>query len=150
MTLKALCEAFVLTVYALLLNIAALAAALLLFIGPEGAMRYSGFSVVLLVLASFAVFFTALGALRHGPIDTPRRGLRLGLTAAGMFYALIVFLFGFLPALAYMPSGNIKSAAGYLGDVVRIALTGSYGLPIITGALGGMLYGWLRSKAVPV
>jgi hypothetical protein len=73
------------------------------------------------------------------------RGLRLGLIAAGLFYALILVVFGVIPAVAYLPTGDVRTAAGYLGDVIRITIMGSYGLPVMTGAFGGALYGWLKS-----
>jgi hypothetical protein len=144
MSVRTLFEVLLITAYALLLNAAALVAGLLLFVGAEGFACHSGFGIFLLVLSSVAVFGTALLALRRGPIDTPLRGARLGLTAAGLFYALIVILFGLLPALAYLPTGNLDTVAGYLGDVVHIAVAGSYGLPVITG---GAFYGWLRRSA---
>ena len=147
MNLRILPEAILISAYALLLNSAALAAGLLLFVGPEGFSRHLGFGIFLLVVASLVVLGSALFALRRGPIDSPLRGLSLGLTAAAIFYAMILIFFGFLPAIAYLPTGDIETAVGYLGDVVRIALKGSYGLPVITGALGGALYGWLRQTA---
>ena len=142
---KPLFEAFLISAYALILNTAALAAGLLVFLGRDAMASHMGFGAFLLVLASIAVFSTAFFALRRGPIDTPRRGLRLGLIAAGLFYALILVFFGLIPTVAYLPTGDVRTAAGYLGDVIRITIMGSYGLPVMTGAFGGALYGWLNS-----
>jgi hypothetical protein len=142
---KPLFEAFLISVYALSLNLAALTAGLLVFLGRDAMARHMGFGAFLLVLASVAVFSTAFVALRRGPIDSPRRGLRLGLIAAGLFYALILVLFGLIPTVAFLPTGDVRIAAGYLGDVIRITIMGSYGLPVLTGAFGGALYGWLKS-----
>jgi hypothetical protein len=142
---KPLFEAFLISVYALVLNTAALAAGLFVFLGRDAMAGHMGFGAFLLVLASIAVFSTTLFALRRGPIDTPRRGLRLGLIAAGLFYALILVFFGLIPTVAYLPTGDVRTAAGYLGDVIRITIMGSYGLPVMTGAFGGALYGWLKS-----
>ena len=144
MNAKTLSEPFLISAYAVLIIVAALAAGLLLFVGTEGFVRHLGFGTVLLVLASLAVFGTAFFALRRGPITSPLRGFRLGLLAAGGFYALVLIVFGLVPALAYLPTGDIETAAGYLGDVVRIAITESHGLPVITGAIGGAFYGWLQ------
>lgn len=143
----AIFESLVISVCALALNAVALAAGLLLFVGAEERGRHAGFAMLLLVLAALAVFGTALGALRRGPIDSPARGLRLGLLAAGVFYALILILFGLIPALGPLRAGDVGIAAGYLADIAGIALEGSYGLPLVTGALGGALYGWLRGRA---
>lgn len=143
-------EALLISAYALGLNIAALAVALLVFVGRDGFLRHIGIGLFLLALASCAVFGTALFALRRGPIDSTGRGLRVGLAAGFVFYMLILIAFGAIPVLAYLPTGDLRTAAGYFGDVIRIGTTASYGLPLITGAFGGALYGWIRkTRAAP-
>jgi len=136
-------EAALISLYALLFEAAALAIALPLFVGPSSVSRYLGFAVLLAVLGALSVFFVARLALRHGPIRTWQRGCRIGLWAAACFYLLLVTLFGIIPALASLPHGDLRKATSYLLDVVRIMVWGSYGLPVIAGAFGGALYGWL-------
>lgn len=139
-------EALLITAYALVLNFGVLTFALFAFEGPQGLERYFGWSIFLLFVASCAVFGTALFALRRGPIDSASRGIRIGLAAAFVFYALILIMFGVIPSLSALSSGEFRKASAYLGEIVQITAIGSYGLPIITGAFGGALYGWIRGR----
>lgn len=139
-------EALLVSAYALILNTGALAVDLLVFSGRDALSPYLGFGALLLFLASCAVFGTVLIALRTGPIESARRGMRVGLAAALVFYALILILFGIIPVFAYLPTGNFRTAIGYLGEMTRITIAASHGIPVVTGALGGAVYGWIRSR----
>jgi len=139
-------ESVLIAVYALLFQAVALAIALPLFVGPSGVSRHLGFAALLVVLGTLSVFLVARLALRHGPIRTWQRGCRIGLWAAACFYLSVVALFGLLPAIAALSAGHFRNSAGYLADVIGIAVRGSYGLPVIVGALGGALYGWLCGR----
>jgi hypothetical protein len=139
-------ESLLIALYALLFEAVALAIALPLFVGLNGVPRHLGFAALLVVLGTLSVFVVARLALRHGPIRTWQRGCRIGLWAAAGFYLSVVALFGLLPAIAALSAGHFRNSAGYLAEFVGIVARGSYGLPVIVGALGGALYGWLRGR----
>lgn len=141
-----LVQASKITAYAVALQVVALAVALPLFVGPEGVGRHLGFATLLCVVGAFSVFLVALLGLRHGRVDSPARGARLGLWAAACFYLIILMFFGVLPASLAILEGRPEEAADYFAAVVRTVAVGSYGLPVIVGAAGGAVYGWL-SKA---
>ncbi len=142
-----LLEALAVTIYASVLCAAILSITGPLFVGREAANDYLGFNIFLLVIAGGAVFLVVIFALRHSPIDSPMRGLSLGLQSAAFFYVLLFSIFGIIPAISVLQNGEIRKAGAYLGDMALIIAVGSYyGLPIILGALGGTVYGWVRSK----
>lgn len=135
-------EAARITAYAVVLQVAALGLGLPLFVGWDSVGRHLGFASLLVADGTLCVLVVALLGLRHGPIDTARRGARLGLWAAAGFYGVIFLVIGVIPAVAGLASGDLAEVAGYLATIAWIIAIGSYGLPIVVGAGGGALYGW--------
>jgi hypothetical protein len=139
-------EAGLITFYALIFEAPGLAFATVWLVGGDGISLHSGFFVLLPIAASLSVFFVASVGLSHGPIDRWARGCRLGLWAAFSFYLLVLTIFAFMPAFVEAWHGDWDMATEDLGSMSWAVIVNSFGLPMLLGASGGALYGWMRGR----
>jgi ABC-type transport system involved in multi-copper enzyme maturation permease subunit len=139
-------EAGLITVYALVIEAPGLAFSMVWLAGGDGISLHSAFFVLLAIAASLSVFFVASVGLSHAPIDRWARGCRLCLWAALSFYLLVLTRFAFMPAFAEARHGDWETAAEDLGFMSWAVIANSFGLPMLLGASGGALYGWMRGR----
>ncbi len=97
-------------------------------------------AVLLALAGALAAFLAAFFLLRRRRLAGYGDGVRLGLWAAAGFYLMWVFLFGVIPGIAGLEQGRLADTAGYFAAIVWIVLKVSYGVPILVGILGGLLY----------